>query len=221
MNRTAASNKRHLKRSAVLGILLGLFAAGGAGWLLLRPAPAPPPVVLHPTARQVTQTQQRLAGLNQAATKPQPGPRILRLSETDLNVTLASNKSVHQLLTKRGVEAVQIVLGEPNAVVLHAAVRVQGHVQNVQISGTLSPDPKTGLRFTATGAQAGRVPLPAALVNAQANQLAARFSQPLLSRLSLTIQSVSVQKKDLILTCAPALKLPVKASPRSASPARH
>lgn len=218
MNRTAPSHKRRLKRSAVLGVLLGLLAAVVTGWLLLRPAPAPPPVALHPTARQVTQTQQRLASLGQAATRSQPGPRTLRLSETDLNVTLASNKSVHQLLTKRGVQAVQVILQEPNAMVLHAAVRVQGHVQNVQVSGTLSPDPKTGLRFAASAAQAGRFPLPPALVNAQANQLAARFSQPLLSRLSLTIQSVSVQKKDLVLTCLPAAKA---ASLQSASPARH
>lgn len=209
--------KRRHKRFAVLGVLLGLLAACGAGWMLLRPAPAPPPVALHPTARQAAQTQQRLASLGQAVAHPKPGPRTLRLSETDLNVTLASNKSVHQLLTKRGVEAVQIVLQEPDAVVLHAAVRVQGQTQNVQISGTLSPDPKTGLRFAASAAQAGRFPLPPALINAQANQLAARFSQPLLSRLSLTIQSVSVQKKDLILTCLPT----AQASPLSASPARH
>lgn len=217
MNRSVVKPNRHRKRYAVLGVLLGLGAAAGAAWLLLRPAPAPPPVALHPTARQAAQTQQRLAGLSRAATKFQPGPRTLRLSENDLNVTLAANKSVHQLLTKRGVEAVQVVLQEPDAVVLHAAVHVGGRVQNVQISGTLSPDPKTGLRFAASGAQAGRFPLPLALVNAQATQLAARFSQPLLSRLSLTIQSVSVQKKDLVLTCVPA----AQASPPPASPARH
>ncbi len=208
--------RRH-KRFAVLGVLLGLLAAAGAGWILLRPAPAPPPVVPHPTARQAAETRQRLASLGQAVTQAKPGPRTMRLSESDLNVTLASNRSVHQLLTKRGVEAVQIVLQEPDTIVLHASVRVQGRVQNVQISGTLSPDPKTGLRFTETAAQAGRFPLPGALVNAQANQLTARFSQPLLSRLSLTVQSVSIQKKDLLLTCLPA----AKASPLSASPAHH
>ena len=185
--------------------------------MLLRPAPAPPPVVLHPTALQATETQQHLAALSQAAGRPALGPRTLRLSENDLNITLASNKSVHQLLAKRGVEAVQIVLQEPDTIVLHAAVRVQGRVQNVQISGTLSPDPKTGIRFAASAAQAGRFPLPGALVNAQANQLTARFSKPLLSRLSLTVQSVSVQKKDLVLTCAPIMA----ASPQGASPARH
>ena len=185
--------------------------------MLLRPAPAPPPAMLHPTARQAAETQQRLATLSHTAAQLKPGPRTLRLSENDLNVTLASNKPVHQLLLKRGVEAVQIVLQEPNAIILHAAVRVQGHSQNVQISGTLSPDPKTGLRFAASAAQAGRFPLPQALVNAQANQLTARFSRPLLSRLSLTVQSVRVQKKDLVLICAPL----TTASPRSASPARH
>lgn len=200
-----------------LGLLLGLLAAGGARWMLLRPAPAPPPVLLHPTARQAAETQQRLTNLGQTATRSKPGPRTLHLSENDLNVTLAANKSVHQLLMKRGVEAVQIVLQEPDTAVFHASVRVQGHLQNVQISGTLSPDPKTGLRFVVTTAQAGRFPLPMVLVNAQASQLTARFSRPLLSRLSLTVQSVSVVKKDLVLTCLPA----AKASPQSASPARH
>lgn len=217
MNQTGAKPKWRLRRFAVSGVLLGLLAAGGAGWLLLRPAPAPPPVVLHPTARQAAETEQRLESLGRSETQAKPGPRTLRLSESDLNVTLAANKSVHQLLTKRGVDAVQIVLQEPDIVVLHASVRVQGHVQNVQISGTLSPDPQTGLRFAATAAQAGRFPLPRALVNAQATQLAARFSRPPLSRLSLTVQSVSVQKKDLVLLCVPA----AKASPQPASPARH
>ena len=217
MNQSVVKPNRQRKRFAVLGVLLGLLAAAGTGWLLLRPAPAPPPVMLHPTAQQAAQTRQHLAALSRSGTQAEPGPRTLRLSETDLNVTLASNKSVHQLLTKRGVEAVQIVLLEPDAVVLRAAVRVQGHSQNVQISGTLSPDSRTGLRFTETTAQVGRFPLPQALVNAQANQLAARFSQPLLGRLSLTVQSVRVENKDLVLTCAPA----AMASPPAASPARH
>ncbi len=213
MNRAAAKPTRRRTRPVVFGVLLGLLAAGGAGWLLLRPAPAPP-VVLHPTAVQITQTEQHLAGLGQAASKTRAGPRTLRLSENDLNVTLAANRSVRTLLAKRGVEAVQIVLQEPDAVVVHASVRVQGHLQNVQLSGTVSPDPRTGLRFTASAAQAGRLPLPAALVNAQANQLAARFSHPFLSRLALTVQSVSVQKQDLVLTCVPA-------SPQLKSPAHH
>lgn len=215
--RQAAGDASRSKRPAVLGIGFGLLAAGGAVWLLLRPVPAPPPVVLHPTTMQIMQTEQHLAKLKDVVTQPKPGPRILRVSESDLNVTLAGNKSVHKLLVSRGVEAVQIVLLEPNRVVVHASVRVSGHSQNVLISGILSPDPKTGLRFAATGAQAGRFPLPQTLVNAQANQLTAHFSRPLLGRLALTIQSVSVDKKDLVLVGVPA----AKASPQLASPARH
>ena len=196
-------------------ILFGLLVAGSAAWFLLRPSPAPPPVVLHPTAAQVTETRQHLASLDQTVSRPAPGPRTLRLSEDDLNVTLAANKSVRKLLTSRGVQAVQIVLEEPNVVTLHASVRVQGHAQNIQIRGTLLPDPKFGVRFAASSAQAGRLPLPPALITAQANQLAARLSQPILSRLSLTIQSVAVEKKNLVLVGI------AKASPRSASPARH
>ncbi len=220
--RHTPTGQRRTRRIAVSGAWLGLAAAGGAAWILLRPAPAPPPVVLHPTAAQVTQTEQHLTQLGQAATQAKPGPRTLRVSETDLNVTLAASKPVHKLLAARGVEAVQIVLLEPNRVVIHASVRVQGRPQNVQISGTLSPDPKTGLRFTATSAQAGRFPLPQALVNAQASRLTARFFRPFLSRLALTVQRVSVDKKELVLvgiSSAPAS--PTKASPPGASPAHR
>lgn len=183
---------------------------------LPRPSPAPPPVVLHPSAKQVAETQQHLAKLDQAVSRPAPGPRTLRLSENDLNVTLAENKSVRKLLASRGVQAVQIVFEEPN-VVLHASIRIQGHTQNVQIRGTLLSDPRTGIRFAASSAQAGRFPLPPALITAQANQLAARLSGPVLSRLSLTIQSVAVEKKDLVLVGVPR----ATASPQSASPVRH
>lgn len=212
-----APNVTGPKRFAAAGALLGLLAAAGAAWLLLRPAPAPPPVVLRPTPAQVAQTEQHFAKLKDVVVQAKSGPRTLRVSETDLNITLAANKSVHKLLVSRGVEAVQIVLQEPNRMVIHASVRVQGHPENIQISGVLSPDPKTGLRFTARGAQAGRFPLPQTLVNAQANQLAARFSRPFLSRLALTVQSVSVNKKDLVVVGIPA----AKASPQSTSPVRH
>lgn len=207
---------RRSPRIAVF-VLFSLLAGVGAVWFLLRPAAAPPPVVLHPSAKQVADTRLHLAKLDQAVSRPAPGPRTLRLSENDLNVMLAANKSVHKLLVSRGVQAVQVVLEEPNAVTLHASLRVKGHTQNIQISGLLLPDPKMGLRFAASSAQAGRFPLPPALITAQANQLAARLSGPVLSRLSLTIQSVAVEKKDLVLVGVPR----AMASLRSASPARH
>ena len=163
----------------------------------------------------MTVTQKHLAALGQTASRL--GPRILRLSETDLNVILATSKPVRKMLSSRGVGAVQIVLQEPNALIIHASVRVQGHVQNVLVSGTLAPDPKNGLRFAVSGVQAGRFPLPPALISAQANQVAARFTQPTLRRLSLKVQTVSVEKKDLVV-----IGIPIKpASPQSASPAHR
>ena len=201
------------RRATIVAVCLGCVGLGG--WLLVRPTPAPPPFVLHPSAAQVAVAQKRLTTLDQTASRP--GPRTLRLSETDLNVILATSKPVRKMLASRGVGAVQIELQEPNALTIHASVRVQGHVQNVLVSGTLAPDPKNGLRFAVSGVQAGRFPLPPALINAQANQVAARFTQPTLRRLSLTVQSVSVEKKDLVV-----IGIPIKpASPLSKSPAHR
>ncbi len=153
----------------------------------------------------------------QAASRPGSGPRTVRLSESDLNVTLASSQSVHSALADHGIGAVQIELQEPNVLIVHAAMRVHGFWQNVQISGTLVPDSKTGIRFDAFRAQDGRFPLPLSFVTAQTDPLAARFSLPALSRLLLSVQSVRVEKKDLVI-----IGLPVRpASPRSASPARR
>ncbi len=201
-----------------------LFAAllCGSAWFLLRPSPAPPPVVLHPSAGQIAETQKRLTGLGQAAAKPGNSPRTLRLSENDLNVTLAGSKPLQKLLTAHGVQAVQVVLQEPDGIILHATATVRGQTQNVQIDGTLAPDPKTGLRFTATNAQVGSLPLPPGVVTSEAGGLADHFARQFLGRLSLSVQGVYVQKKDLVIVgipTAPASAAP--ASPKSASPARH
>jgi len=209
-----------LKRKPLF-ILLLLAAAAGLGWFFLRPAPAPPPVVLRPTAHQVAETQKHLDVLGKAVSRPGTGPRTLRLSENDINVALASNPSLKKLLTAHGVKDVQIVLQEPDSIVVHAAATVQGRVQNIQVSGAVNPDPKLGVRFTATHAQVGSLPLPAALVTSQANGLAARFSRQLLSHFSLSVQGVYVQKKDLVIVGVPSQSATAAASQRSASPAHH
>ena len=208
------SAKRRAARVAVcLGCIVAVcLGCVGLGWFLRRPAPAPSPVILHPSAAQVAVTQKHLAALDQTASRP--GPRILRLSETDLNVILATSKPIRRMLTSRGVGTVQIVLQEPNALIIHASVR--GHMPNVLIRGTLIPDSKTGLRFAVSDIQAERFPLPPALISAQASQVTARLSLPMLRRLSLTVQSVSVQKKELVI-----IGVPAAASPQSKSPAHR
>jgi hypothetical protein len=209
-----------LKRNLV--ILLIIAVLGGCAWLLLRPKPAPAPVMLHPTTRQVADTQKRLTGLEQAASKPGTSPRTLRLSENDLNVALAGSRPLQKLLASHGVQAVQIVLREPDSVIIHAAATVRGQTRNVQISGTLAPDPKTGLRFIASGAQVGSLPLPASVVTAEAGSLASHFARQLLRRRAFSVQSVLVQKKELVIVGIPTPLLPLpSASPQSASPGRH
>ena len=206
----------NVKRVASFIGLVLLLCAGSGTWLLTRPLPLPP-VRLHPTVTQIATAQRHLATLNQIATRSGLGPRTVRLSESDLNVTLSSSKPLQSVLADHGIGAVQIELQEPNVLVIHASMRVHGFWQNVQITGTLVPDPKSGVRFDANRAQAGRFPLPLSFVTAQVDRLAARFSQPLLAHLPLTVQSLSVQKKELVLVGIPL----VKASPRSKSPAHH
>lgn len=212
-----------VKRNASLIVLLLAFCFGA--WLLLRPKPAPPPVLLHPTAHQVAETEKHLNALSQTAAKPGRRPRTLRLSEQDINVALAGSRPLQTLLTAHGVHAVQIVLSEPRRVTIHATAAVHGQTQNIQIDGTLAPDPKTGLRFVASGAQVGSLPLPAPLVSAEAGHLADHFARQFLRRASLSVQEVYVQKDALVIvgiptaSAAPASAAP--AFPPTASPARH
>ena len=205
-----------LKRSTLLllivGVALGL-------WMVLRSPPAPPPAVLHPTPRRLAQAETHLAGLDRAA--PGLGPRTLRLSEDDLNVYLAGSRPARKLLAAHGVQAVQLVLREPADVIVHATVRVHNHAQNIQVSGALAPDTKTGLRFTADAARVGSFPLPAPVVTAEANALAAHFSDQFQRRLALSVQSVRVQKKDLVIVGLPISIPTAAASPQSKSPGRR
>ena len=234
-----------MRRKPALPVLLAVALAVAATLFLRRPPPVPPPVVLHPTAARSTQARRHMQALQQQlrpeapaqeeapprgtrASRPQavpPRPRTLRLSEDDLNVYLAEDKAARKILTTRGVKAVQIILSEPSNLTIRAAIVVKGHPQNIQIDGGLAPDPKLGLRFTATHAQVGRFPLPPAVVTAQADALAARLAGQMHGHLPLTVQRVQVQGKMLVLTGLLAdrsrLKPPAPASPPPASPARR
>ena len=244
-----------MKRKPAILALVVLAGVALAFLFLRRHQPAPPPIVLHPSPQRLAQAQQHLEVLQSevmqseiapartplpaahrgavphgATAVRQPVLRTLRLSEEDLNVYLAGNPATRKMLVVSTVfEAVQLVLNEPANLTIHAAVALKGRAQNVQLDGSLAPDPKTGLRFTATQAQVGRFPMPPAVVTAQANALAARLLKKVHGRLPLAIQSVQVQGKMLVLTGilvrrrpAPRQAPPRKpASPQSASLARH
>lgn len=233
------------RKPVLLTLLLTLLAVFVAAAVLLlgrRPPPVPPPAVPRPTPKQAAQAQRHIdAFIQQLQPDPapppaiapsrlpaplvRPQPRTLRLTEEDLNVTLAGNKAARKMLAARGVRAVQVVLSEPAHLTVRATVIVKGRAQNIQLDGTLAADPKTGLRYTATRAQVGRFPLPPAAVTAQADALAARLSGQMRGHLPLSIQTVRVQGKTLVLTgllarCT-SVRPPAPASPRSVSPARR
>lgn len=228
-----------MKRKPILLTLLAVLVAGSALLLGRRPPAVPPPAALRPTPLQAAQVQRHLDVLQRQlqpdpapppVTAPSrrpapPKPRTLRLTEEDLNVTLAGNKSARKMLAARGVKAVQVILSEPAHLTVRATVLVKGRAQNIQLDGTLAPDPKLGLRYTATRAQVGRFPLPPAAVTAQADALAARLSGQMSDHLPLTIQGVRVEGKTLVLTGLLARRISVRplasASPRSVSPAHR
>ena len=228
-----------MKRKPILLTLLAVLVAGSALLLGRRPPAVPPPAALRPTPLQAAQVQRHLDVLQrqlQPDPAPPPGtapsrrpappkPRTLRLTEEDLNVTLAGNKSARKMLAARGVKAVQVILSEPAHLTVRATVLVKGRAQNIQLDGILAPDPKIGLRYTATRAQVGRFPLPPAAVTAQADALAARLSGQMSDHLPLTIQGVRVEGKTLVLTGLLARRISVRplasASPRSVSPAHR
>ena len=228
-----------MKRKPILLTLLAVLVAGSALLLGRRPPAVPPPAALRPTPLQAAQVQRHLDVLQRQlqpdpapppVTAPSrrpapPKPRTLRLTEEDLNVTLAGNKSARKMLAARGVKAVQVILSEPAHLTVRATVLVKGRAQNIQLDGTLAPDPKLGLRYTATRAQVGRFPLPPAAVTAQADALAARLSGQMRGHLPLIVQSVRVQGKTLVLTGLLARRISVRplasASPRSVSPAHR
>ena len=212
------------KRSVpVLAALFIVSALGTFFSLRLRPEP-PLPAVPHPTARRVAQATQHLELLLQppppssSTSSPQPvGPRTLRVSEDDLNVTLAGNAAARRQLRAYGISAVQVLLTPPSNLSLRVAMKVQGQPRRVRIDGTLSPDAAQGLRYTVTRAQVGQFLLPPALATTQAQKLVHSFLRRAHQHLPLTVQTVQVADKTLIITGLPT----PPATPPAASPARH
>lgn len=215
--------------AAFLGGLFLVSALGGYFYAGLRTAP-PPPVVPHPTVQRVAQAAHRLETLFQPALPAAkshaaraegppapPKPRTLRVSEDDINVYLAGNAAARALLKSRGVQAVQIVLTPPNIVTLHAIFVLHGQPRTVQISGVLTPNPEQGVSFAATQAQAGHFPLPPGVVSAQAQTILRGFVRRSHHRLPLTVQSLQIEGKTLVIT-----GLPVSPeTPPAVSPARR
>lgn len=209
--------------AAFLGGLFLVSALGGYFYSGLRTAP-PPPVVPHPTVQRVAQATHRLETLFQPA-PPAPGPhaegpltplkpRTLRVSEDDINVYLAGNAAARALLKSRGVQAVQIVLAPPNSVTLHAIFVLRGQPRTVLISGVLTPNPTQGVNFAATQAQAGHFPLPPGVVSSQAQTILRGFIVRSHHRLPLTVQSLQIEDKTLVITGLPVSpETPPPASP--------
>jgi len=225
-----------LKRKAAILAFLAVGLAAFGLVVLRRPPAVPPPAALHPTVRQVALAQKRLESLVALSAPrpalsrpfppaPPPASRTLRVSEEDLNVFLAGSPTARRLLAARGIRAIQVFLLEPSGLTIRATMDFHGHPQNVQFDGLLAPDPQLGLRFTVTHAQVGRFPVPALVLARQADALAARFSRSMRRRLPITVQSVRVVGKMLLLSGPPvppaATPRKVSASPRAASPARR
>ncbi len=200
-----------------LGSLFLVSTLGGYLFSGLGTAP-PPPVVPHPTVQRVAQATHRLEtlfqpeppaagphakGLQAKGPHTPPKPRTLRVSEDDINVYLAGNAAARALLKSHGVQAVQVVLTPPNAITLHAIFILRGQPRTVLISGIVTPNPTQGVNFAATQAQAGHFPLPPGVVSSQAQTILRGFIVRSHHRLPLTVQSLDIEGKTLVITGVP------------------
>lgn len=212
----------------LLPLLVMVCALGLAALLVGRvgPRPVPPPVVPAYTPQQSGEAEVHLDALRDELTRPTPPPealpapsagtsspaqpqpappaplraRRLELSQQDLNAYLATNPNAKVFLARQGVKAIQILFQPPHNVIIRAAVLYRKRPANVQITGELRPSRRTMIRFVATGAQVGRLPLPPETVTAQADKLAALFTRRLRGRVPLSVQSVQVIGDRIVLT---------------------
>jgi len=211
-------------RKRRVGLLVfALVVLAGLATLLTR-KPVPPPVVATYTPRQAQAAQEHInavrAELFQPDARPSAqsadtaavqhvrqahGPDLVRLqlSQADLNAYLATNPQVKAMLANRHVQAVQALLRPPHGMTVRATLLRGGHSYNIQLETTVRADPKAGMQVSITGAQVGRLPLPPALVTAQANKIAGQMTGKMRGRLPLVLKDVRVQGDHLVLIGVP------------------
>ncbi len=216
--RPAPPRRRHVGL-----IVFALIVLAGLAMVLTR-KPVPPPQVPVYTPRQAQAAQEHInavrAQLFQPDARPSAptadtavvqhvrqahGPDLVRLqlSQADLNAYFATNPQVKAMLASHHVRAVQALLNPPRGIVVRATLLRNGHPYNIQLETTVRADPKAGLQVTATGAQVGRLPLPPALLAAQANKIAAQMTAKMQGRLPLVLKDVRVQGDHLVLLGVP------------------
>lgn len=210
-----------------VGVLAAVLVVLAALAVVLIRKPVPPPEAVTYTPRQAQSAQEHVSAVRAQLFAPDAGagtPRIptadtdtvqhvhqahgpdlvrLQLSQADLNAYCATNPQVKAMLANHHVQAMQMLLKPPQGITVRATLLRGGHPYNVQIETTVRADPKTGLQVTATGAQVGRLPLPSALLTAQANKVAGQMTGRMRGRLPLTLRDVRVQGDHLVLIGLP------------------
>lgn len=216
--RTAPPRKRRVGLLAFALILLAVLA------FVLTRKPVPPPSVVVYTPRQAQTAQEHVNDVRAQLFQPEAGPSAphvdtdavqhvrqahgpdlvrLQLSQADLNAYAATNPQVKAMLMSHHVRAMQMLLKPPHGIVVRATLLRGGHPYNIQVETTVRADAKMGMQVTATGAQVGRLPLPPALVTAQANKVAAQMTGKMWGRLPLVLKDVRVQGDHLVLIGVP------------------
>ncbi len=207
-----------------IGLLVFVLVVLAGLALLLTRKPVPPPEVAAYTPRQAQAAQEHINAVRAQLFQPDApqsvpaadttavqhvhqahGPDLVRLqlSQADLNAYFATNPQVQALLAQRHVRAVQALLKAPRGITVRATLLRGGHPYNIQLETTVRADPKAGMQVTVTGAQVGRLPLPPALVTAQAGKVAAQMTAKMRGRLPLILKDVRVQGDHLVLIGVP------------------
>lgn len=219
---TFARPARNRRRRVGL-LVFALVVLAGLAMLLTR-KPVPPPDVVTYTPRQAQAAQEHISAVRAQLFQPDArqnppaadtptvqhvhqthGPDLVRLqlSQADLNAYFATNPQIKVMLAGRHVQAVQALLHPPHGITVRATLLRGGHPYNIQLETSVRADPKAGMQVTVTGAQVGRLPLPPALVTAQANKAAGQVTAKMRGRLPLVLRDVSVQGDRLVLIGVP------------------
>ena len=216
--RSAPARRRRIGLLALAVVLLAGLA------LVLSRKPVPPPTVAVYTPRQAQTAQEHVSAVRAQLEQPAAGqsapsrdtdavqhvrqahgPDLVRmqLSQADLNAYFATSPQVKAMLASRHVQAVQAMLMPPHSITVRATMLRGGHPYNIQLETIVRADAKAGMQVTVTGAQVGRLPLPPALVTAQANKIAGQMTAKMRGRLPLVLKDVRVQGDHLVLIGVP------------------
>lgn len=204
-------------RRVFILLFLVLFGLAVVGYWYMRHIPPahvfPNPKTISPRQAHAAQTRLedalRLPGqpantpaarpAGRAAPAPSHQPVTVRLSEDDINTTLAANAAVRKQMAAHGIQAAELSFTPPNQVTVYSKVLYHGSPVDAQVAGTVSAG-DGGLQFTAQTASVDDIPVPVSKVQRSIDAITAQWLPKANSALPITVQHVAIRGKEIDLT---------------------